>query len=873
MKKIVIMTTCLAMLGNSSMIVNAETQNNVCINEICAKNTSFTAPDGNYYDWIELYNSSNKSIDISGYGLSDSSDAPPKYTFPQGTVIEAGKYLIVFCDSTAIAQGDMLFASMGLSKNGETIVLTDTNGNAVDTLTFGAIETNVTYGRIPDGSDILAQMTPTPYETNAVSVSAPVFSQNSGFYGTDFQLSLTAESNSTIYYTLDGSDPSSSDTAIEYDGSINIYDRTSDPNVYSNYQHDDTAHSITLKTKYKAPNYNVDKATVIRAVAKDKDGNTSNIVTNTYFVFPQDKLKYYKDISVVSLVTDPKNLFDADTGIYVAGNQYLDWKNSSLYDPAKSEWDTDNTANFFSKGREWERPVSFTVFENGEMAHSQDMGIRIKGASTRNSAQKSFNLYARSDYGESKFEYPILEDNISEVTGKNIKKYDSISLRNTSWHDRLNDTVAQPLLTDRNAVSTQNMKPCVVFLDGEFWGFYQIIEKYSDYYIQSHYNVEKEYVAMIKNSELEEGTSKDESDFWTLNNSLDSMDLSDSSVYQEFSNVVDIDSLVEHYCAGIYLGTYDWPNYNYGVWRYNGSEIAGNKYTDGKWRFLCFDFDYTIGLTYASFGGVQGFEYDSFTHVDNNKKYIPAKFFTKCSENDEFKKQFALTYCDYANYVMSPDTVEKLLIEHEQTMAYPYAQGSLRWCGYANNTNAQSIFNGSVTNYQNTYLSNVRNFFEKRATYTLEDMKNYFGLTGTCENITLKTNGNGQIKINTIIPEMTNGSWTGQYFTDYPVTVTAIPDDNQTFEGWSGYIQSDEPTITVPFSTAITLQANFSTDLGEKGDINANGVIDLPDLVILKKHIMNVQSMNTEQIEYADIVSDDKINAFDVSAMKKELLK
>ena len=76
--------------------------------------------------------------------------------------------------------------------------------------------------------------------------------------------------------------------------------------------------------------------------------------------------------------------------------KYLDWKKSPQYNGGKNEYDTDNVANFFSKGKEWEREAEITYFVNGKLEFSQAMGIRIKGASTRNHKNKSFNIYCIS---------------------------------------------------------------------------------------------------------------------------------------------------------------------------------------------------------------------------------------------------------------------------------------------------------------------------------------------------------------------------------------------------------------------------------------------------------------------------------------------
>ena len=105
-----------------------------------------------------------------------------------------------------------------------------------------------------------------------------------------------------------------------------------------------------------------------------------------------------KDLTVVSLVTDPENLFDAEKGIYVTGNQFIKWKNSENYNPRKNVWDLNNKCNYFMRGAEWEREASITIFEKGTILLEQNLGIRIKGSSTRNTPCKSFNLMAKKKY-------------------------------------------------------------------------------------------------------------------------------------------------------------------------------------------------------------------------------------------------------------------------------------------------------------------------------------------------------------------------------------------------------------------------------------------------------------------------------------------
>ena len=113
---------------------------------------------------------------------------------------------------------------------------------------------------------------------------------------------------------------------------------------------------------------------------------------------------------------------------------------------------------------------------------------------------------------------------------------------------------------------------------------------------------------------------------------------------------------------------YDWPNHNYGMWRYNGSKIEENIYSDGKWRFMSYDLDHTLGETYEDFGGVEGYQYDNFQHLDKRKIYPPTNLFVALLENQEFKKKFENIYEYYANDLMIIDKINPLIEEYKNNI-------------------------------------------------------------------------------------------------------------------------------------------------------------------------------------------------------------
>lgn len=131
----------------------------VVINEIMASNSSTaTDQDGEYDDWIELYNTTDATIDLSGYFLSDDAEEL-KYQIPQGTTLPANAYLIIWADNDIEQEG--LHAGFKLSASGETVYLADADANIIDEINFGQQTTDVSFARSPNGTGTFQLQTPT----------------------------------------------------------------------------------------------------------------------------------------------------------------------------------------------------------------------------------------------------------------------------------------------------------------------------------------------------------------------------------------------------------------------------------------------------------------------------------------------------------------------------------------------------------------------------------------------------------------------------------------------------------------------------------------------------------------------------------------
>ncbi len=618
------------LLGGSSAA------NGLRINEVCSTNKkSLKANDGTSPDWIEIYNSGSTSCDLSGVGLSDGDKNRFKFTFPQGSVLKGGEYLIVFCDDTEATSSE-LHAPFKISASGETIYLTAADGTDIDKVTLPELDVDVTYGRIADDFALL-KATPGASNENAETVyrvEKPVFSAEGGFYDSAFDLTLTGQNGCTVLYTLDGSDPRSSSSAKQYQSSISIRNNTSDENKLASIR------DISLRG-YTPPDYKIDKGMIVRAVCKDGQGDFSEVATNSYFV--GKTASYYKDMKVLSISTDSSNFFDKEKGIYMIGNQYDRWKQSGSFDPNLDVGSSENPTNYNMEGMDWERPCNIQVFEAGELKFTEDVGVRISGNWTTAFPQKSMTFYARRDYGANKMQYDFFEGGARDVDGSKIKEYKKVTIRNGGngydncrFRDDLNQSLAEGL-----NLGTQAKQDYVVFLDGEFWGSYSMQEKLDENYIESHYHIAADNVTTIKNGYEYDGQQSAYQNFQQFWNWAMSADMSNASNYQKVCDTVDVPGLMDFVTFESYIVNWDCMlnNNNWMIWRANETD-ASNSYADGKWRFLLFDTEYSSG-----YDGQCSVRRNYFEDMDRSGKNTSlGSLFFKLMQNSEFKQQFQKRY-------------------------------------------------------------------------------------------------------------------------------------------------------------------------------------------------------------------------------------
>ncbi len=791
----------------------------VVINEVCAHNLSLVLDHrGKSSDYIELYNPSFAAVSLDGWYLTDQEELSENTRLHE-MVIGPRSYLLLFADGAAgrsenEESGEVCYyLGIRLNEAGETLTLADGSGNTVDKVDVPPLAADISYARQKDGKDTWSLVkNGSPGEGNEglrayvlPTLEKPSFSAASGFYGQPFTLSLAAGQGQRIYYTTDGSEPTTESTL--YTEPVIIEDGSARENCYA------AIAGISQDGDYR-PENRIDKGTVVKAAAVNKAGEVSETASAVYFVGFGEKAGY-ENVMTLSLTAAPEDFFSENRGIYMLGDDYRAWlvnyrdyRKQEEYREQGRSWDYGSVvwrsfmANYTHSDKTKERPVTAALFDaDGKLLGEERIGVRVRGGSSRNLRQKGFNFYARQEYGE----------DVLGLRSKMLRTSGSIDTNVTMLRDVFN----QSLVEDRE-LETQPGQPCAVFLNGEYWGLYNLQSRFSAGYFEEKYGLSEDEVIVVKqDNRVSVGRETDLSFYQELVSYAREADLSDPEAYREIGRMMDIQSFIDHYCFEIYIANTDWPLNNLCCWR-SRKEDGASDYEDGRWRWGVYDTDESTGIYKDGMGTYASDPFSEESHWFGAPLTTP--LMSNLIENETFRQQFALTFMDMANKNFAYGDVHGKLYEMAALYAAPMEKSYHR-------------FNDGIYT-QDTFWENIGvidEFYEKRADYVVPDFADALGLSGETGEVILQisnmTNASemtgvsemkdtgasgGTIRLNTITPDLKGGEWRGTYFTDYSVTATAVPAEGYRFAGWQGTYESGEKTIEAAVTEeGICLRAVF----------------------------------------------------------------
>jgi hypothetical protein len=653
-------------------------------------------PDGEYYDWIEIHNRTSAAISLAGYALSNNANNPAKWTFPDIT-LEAGEYLTVLASGKNVSDAqkkNSLETNFKLSSYGDVVLLYAPDGTLLDKLQVPAGHADVSYGRT--GTDAFYYATPTPNEANGSGVTGyadePTIQLASGCYDSAQSVTIEVPEGCTVTYTTDGSTPTESST--RYSGAISI-----------------------------------SQTTPLRARAFKNGYFGSDTATASYFIYTgADTLQNHRtSLTIISLVADPENFWGGETGIYVIGNDYAEVSGQDPTDITMdagmndSNW---NLANFNAQpishpdplGRNWERDVHFDVIdETGAYEYDADGVVRIFGAYSRNKEQKGIALIARGGYGDTRFTNQFFDD-------LDITDFKSLILRASgqdATYSRIRDIVISSLLGEADLglsaeqdIYVQAYRQVVVYINGQYWGVYNLREKITKFFVASHYGIsDPDSIDMLMgngnvNCVIAGNGWEDYSDMveWA-----GSHDLSNSANYDYICSLMDVENYATYCAAEIIVGNTDTGNIKY--WR--------STETDNKWRWLFYDFCWAMNRNDDSSDAyTSGYRRDFFTkyfHPDGHGagKATSTELSRALLQNASFRALFLEKVALMLNEVYTPEKINARVDECQAAIYDEMAYDVDIWDDLTYSSWQQHCdhIRTYANNYQDYCLKYVQNYF------------------------------------------------------------------------------------------------------------------------------------------------------------------
>lgn len=659
-----------------------------------------------------------------------------------------------------------LHSNFAISAAGETLVLTTPAGALVDSVTVPSLAADISYARVPDGAArwIFAAR-PTPAAANHSGevinpADAVEFSRTGGFYQQPFSFTLAcATPGAEIRYTRDGAEPDS--LAARYTTSVGI-----------------------------------GQTTVIRARAFAPGYAPGPIVTHTYILEPAPS-----PLPVISLTTDPVNLWDQEIGIYVLGTEY---QNQDPY----------FGANFWE---DWERPVHIEFFEpGGALGFRQDAGMKIFGAWSRARPQKSLAFFARSSYGSSSFNYRLFPE-------LPFTSYHSFILRNggNDWDRTLfADGLIQSRLRGVD-LEHQAYRPCTVFLNGAYWGILNLREKVNEYFLAQHHGGDPKKIDLLEmDGAILEGNNEH---YIEMRDFIASKDLTVPANYAWVQTKMDVDNFITYEAVQILIDNRDWPGNNIKFWRPQTPE--------GRWRWILYDTEWGFGINaYGSGGNIYPYNYNTLafatspTQSPNHHGNPPwsTLLLRRLLMNNDFKNAFINRFADLMNgpYRETPtgahiDSLQRLLAK-DMRRHYEKWKNPVSWIP------ARLWWNSFSDWY--TYIGILRQFAANRPAYMRTFIMQKWGIQKV---ITLQLHsdppGAGRLLMNDFL-EVTASPWIGNYFSGIPIKITAKPAPGYRFAGWEGAAASADPELTLMPGQNAALTARFVPSIDSTARVVLNEI-------------------------------------------------
>lgn len=684
------------------------------ISEILASNSSGVRDeDGDYSDWIEIFNDSVLSINLEGWYLTDDTGQLTKWKFPN-LVLESQRYLVVY--ASAKDRVARLHTNFRLNADGEYLALVERDGTTIAFEygpEFPPQEANVSYGASVNGNIYFSR--PTPGRVNGAGflgfTPKVKFSHGRGFFESPFDLTLsTATKEAVVRYTLNGEPPSAS-TGFVYSGPISINRTTTIRAAAFMPGHAPSAtktHTFIFLEDVirQSPAGRPEDGWPASWGANIRDyGMDPDVVDNA--LYRDTIVDDLRSIPTLSIVMDLDDLFDRTQGIY---------------------------ANPGRDGRAWERPASVELIHSGrEKGFQIDGGIRIRGGFSRSTEnpKHAFRLFFREDYGESKLRYPLF----GEAGPDEFDNVDLRTFQNYSWSFQGDSRGI--FLRDQFSRDTQlaMMRPSTrgdffhLYINGQYWGLYNTQERSEASYAETHFGGRKEDYDVIK---VEAGpytinATDGNLNAWRRLYNFAKAGLRTEGAYQriqgnnpdgtrnpDYEVLLDVPNLIDYMLVIFYGGNLDGPISNFlGNTRPNNWYGIRNRMGDEGFRFFAHDSEHTLLNLNENRTG-------PFPAGDSSVNYSsPQYLWKRLQANPEFRLLVSdhIQRHFFNNGVLTPASARARLTARKDEIDRAVVAESARW----GDSKRSRPF--TRTDWLNTINGILGNYFPRRSSIVVNQLR------------------------------------------------------------------------------------------------------------------------------------------------------
>jgi uncharacterized protein YaiI (UPF0178 family) len=490
----------------------------------------------------------------------------------------------------------------------------------------------------------------------------------------------------------------------------------------------------------------------------------SQIVTHTYL------FNVSHTFPIVALSFRNAAFFNPDTGMYV---QYLQKREVIA------------NIEFF------EPNVDTAVF-------SKLVGTEVTGSTSASLPQKSLEIKSKPALGTPTIPYKLFPD-------LPYTDYKRFVLRNSGneWGITMfRDAMVSGLFRDINDISDilqqpatfmQGYRPAVVYFNGQYWGIHNIRERMKSTYIDQHLNLSS--TAALTNYDLSENDGSlfdqitGDSIAWyqfLADMRRSSRRYDTDSAFAWMTQRIDIDNFTDYILLEVFADNTDWPTNN--VRRFRERRV------DGKWRWICYDFDFTFGLLASG-----GFNTNDATQNALQRVLNPpfpgvstAEILQKCFQNAKFRQKFANRMADFLNTAFTSARVQGRIESFKNLYAPEIDKHRVRW----------------GTPFQAQWLSNIQkiaDFAGKRAEFTYSHFRLQMPDLTDTTLLTLNVSpaNAGTLKFNTLTLNQNRLPYVGKYFSGIPIPVKAIAAPGFRFAGWSNSSLGTNDSVQVTLAGGV----------------------------------------------------------------------